>query len=108
MNMISQLQRVQKINRMIKSARTGSPREFAGELGISESHFHRYIEELQQMGVPIQYSRARRTYYYENNTELILSYSLKIISDQGSKEIIGGAQKIPSLLFYESGQQLLC
>ena len=105
--MISQLQWVQKINRMIKSARTGSPKEFADELGISESHFHRYIEELQEMGVPIQYSRARRTYYYENNTELSLSYSLKIISEQGSKEIIGGAKKIPSLLFYESGRPLL-
>ncbi len=108
MNMISQLERVQKINRMIKSARTGSPKEFAGELGISESHFYRYIDELQEMGVPIQYSRARRTYYYENNTELSLSYSLKIISDQGSKEIMGGAEKIPLLLFYESGQQFLC
>ena len=108
MNMISQLERVQKINRMIKSARTGSPKEFAGELGISESHFYRYIDELQEMGVPIQYSRSRRTYYYENNTELSLSYSLKIISDQGSKEIMGGAEKIPLLLFYESGQQLLC
>jgi len=108
MNMITQLQRVQKINRMIKSARTGSPKEFADELGISESHFYRYIDELQEMGVPIQYSRARRTYYYENNTELSLSYSLKIISEKGSKEIIGGAKKNPSLLFYESGRPLLC
>lgn len=108
MNMITQLQRVQKINRMIKSARTGSPKEFADELGISESHFYRYIDELHEMGVPVQYSRARRTYYYENNTELSLSYSLKIISDKGAKEIIGGAEKIPSLLFYESGRPLLC
>ena len=105
--MISQLQRIQKINRMIKSARTGTPSEFAGELGISESHFYRYIDELQEMGVPIQYSRSRRTYYYENNAELLLTYSIKIISEQGAKEIIGGAKKIPLLLFYESGQPLL-
>ncbi len=107
MKMIYQLQRVQKINRMIKSANTGSPKEFADELGISESHFHRYIEELQEMGIPILYSRSRKTYYYENNTELLLSYSLKIISEQGAKEIIGGVQIIPSLLFFESVQPLL-
>ena len=106
MKMIYQLQRIQKINRMIKSAQTGSPKEFAGELGISESHFYRYIDELQEMGVPIQYSRARKTYFYENNTELSLTYSLKLISDQGAKEIIGGIKKIPSLLFYESVQPL--
>ena len=107
MNVINQLQRIQKINRMIKSARTGTPREFAGELCISESHFYRCIDELQDMGVPIQYSRARRTYFYENNTELSLSYSLKIISDQGAKEIIGGIKKNPSLLFFESEPTLL-
>ena len=107
MKIICQLQRIQKINRMIKSARTGSPKEFAGELGISESHFYRYIDELQEMGAPIQYSRSRRTYFYENNSELSLSYSMKIISEQGSKEIIGGAKKIPLLLFFESGRPLL-
>ena len=107
MNIIGQLQRIEKISRMIKSARTGTPKEFADELGISESHFYRYIEELQEMGAPIQYSRSRRTYYYENNSELSLSYSMKIISEQGSKEIIGGAKKIASLLFYESVQPLL-
>jgi len=107
MKMISQLQRIQKINRMIKSARTGTPREFAEELGISESHFYRYIDELQEMGVPIQYSRSRKTYYYENNTELLLTYSFKIISETGDKEIIGGIQKIPSLLFFESVGPLL-
>lgn len=92
MKMIYQLERIKKINRMIKSANTGSPKEFAGELGISESHFYRYIEELQEMGIPIQYSRARKTYYYENNTELSLSYSLKLISEYGTKEIIGGCE----------------
>ena len=107
MKMINQLQRIQKIGRMIKSANTGSPKEFAGELGISESHFHRYIEELQEMGIPIHYSRARKTYYYENNTELSLSYSLKIISEHGAKEIMGGVKIIPSLLFYESVRMLL-
>lgn len=107
MKIISQLQRIQKISRMIKSANTGSPKEFAEELGISESHFYRYIEELHDMGIPIHYSRSRKTYYYENNMELTLSYSLKIISEQGIKEIIGGVQKVPSLLFYESGGALL-
>ncbi len=107
MKMIYQLERIKKINRMVKSASTGSPKEFAGELGISESHLYRYIEELNEMGIPIHYSRARKTYYYENNAELSLNYSLKIISDHGIKEIIGGCKKNASLLFYESVQLLL-
>jgi hypothetical protein len=39
--------------------------------------------------------------------ELTLSYSLNIISEQGIKEIIGGVQKVPSLLFYEREGALL-
>jgi len=107
MKMIHQFERIKKINRLIKSANTGSPKEFATELGISESHLYRYIDELQDMGIPIHYSRARRTYYYENNIELSLYYSLKIISEQGAKEIIGGYKLFSSLLFYESGRMLL-
>ena len=106
MKMIHQFERIKKINRMVKSANTGSPKEFAGELGISESHLYRYIEELNEMGIPIHYSRARKTYYYEDITELSLSYSLKIISDQGTKEIIGGFKNNSSLLFYSNGQIL--
>ena len=100
MKIISQLERIRKIDQMIRSARTGSPKEFARELGISESHFHRCIEELQEMGIPIHYSRARKTYYYENCTRLLLSYSLKIISEQGAKEIIGGCKKNPFAAFF--------
>ena len=59
MKVFSQLERLRKISRMIKSANTGSPKEFADELGLSESQFHRYIEELQEMGIPISYSRSR-------------------------------------------------
>lgn len=106
MKMIYQLERIKKINRMIKSANTGSPKEFAGELGISESHFYRYIEELQEMGIPIQYSRSRKTYFYENNTELSLTYSLRIISEHGAKEIIGGCKNFSSLFFHENEQIL--
>jgi biotin operon repressor len=104
---IHQFERIKKINRLIKSANTGSPKELAEELGISESHLYRCIEELQEMGIPILYSRARRTYYYENNAELSLTYSLKIISEKGAKEIIGGYKIISSLLFYESVRVLL-
>ena len=102
MKMIHQFERIKKIHGMVIAANTGSPKEFACELGISESHLYRYIEELNEMGIPIHYSRARKTYYYENITELSLSYSLKIISDHGAKEIIGGFKKNASLLFHGS------
>lgn len=107
MKITNQLQRIRKMNERIKSENTGSPKEFAEDLGISESHFYRCIEELQEMGIPIKYSRSRRTYFYDNNSELSFSYSLKLISDQGSKEILGGLKIIPSLLFFESERLLL-
>ena len=100
--MVHQVERIKKINELINSANTGSPKEFADKLGISKSHLYQSIEELNEMGISIHYGSTRKAYYYENIIEHSLSYSMKIISENGVKEIIGGYKIIPYLLLYES------
>ena len=107
MKLLHQLDRVKRMNRLIMCGCTGSPEEFATHLGISESHLYRYIDEFRAMGVPVCYCRIRRTYYYPKNMELQLSYSLKVSSEEGAKEIFGGTQVSASLFIYESGATLL-
>ena len=78
------------MNRLIKSGHTGTPAEFATTTGISQSHLFRCLNELQQYGLDIQYSRSMKTYFYGNDKELSINYSVKIITDSESKEINGG------------------
>jgi len=100
MKALDQLERIKRMNELIKAERTGTPPEFASLLGISESHLYRTIEELKILGLPICYSRIRKTYFFEREIEVILNYSLKIIDGEKMKNILGGfAFKTPDCFF---------
>jgi hypothetical protein len=91
MKAIEQLERLKKMNRLIKSEHTGAPEEFAGKLGICQSHLFNLIEELKIMGAPISYSRTRKTYFYSTDEfEIKLQYSLCFVKRNQLKQIFGG------------------
>ncbi len=75
---------------MIHSGQTGTPAEFAEVLGISQSHLFRLLHILEQYGMDIRYSRSLKTYFYGNDNELTIHYSLKLIANSKAKEIMGG------------------
>jgi len=90
MKFVEHFERVKKMNRMIKSGQTGTPEEFARTIGICTSHLYRYLTEMEQYGLSIEYSRSLKTYFYKNNNELAVHYSLKVISAENTTEIFGG------------------
>ncbi len=104
MKAFNQLERLQRMNRLIKAEKTGTPEEFASFLGISTSHRYRCIEEIKDMGAPVSFSRHRKTYFYKHGFDLKVHYSVEVISDNSIRKISGGLnQKKCSLLFFESG-----
>ncbi len=100
MKALDQLERIKRMNELIKAERTGTPPEFANMLGISESHLYRTLEELKILGLPIGYSKTRKTYFFERDIEVILDYSLKIIDGQKMKKILGGLAKNAADCFF--------
>jgi hypothetical protein len=90
MKAFEQLERLKRINLLIRKEKTGTPEEFAEQLGICQSHLFGLIEELKIMGAPIAYSRTRQTYFYTMDFEIKLQYSLAFIKKDQLKEIIGG------------------
>jgi len=90
MKALEQLERLQRMNQLIKAERTGSPDEFSQRLGISRRQLYTYIENIRDMGADICYSKNRRTFYFCNGHEIEISYSFKIISKELSKTINGG------------------
>jgi predicted transcriptional regulator len=97
MKIIDHFERLKKMNRMIKSCRTGTPGELAEMLGISQSHLFRCLDELSQFGLVVRYSRSMKTYYYEDDYELSIHYSVKLISTENAKEIMGGGKSLAFL-----------
>jgi hypothetical protein len=98
MKLFENLERIKKMNRLIKSGHSGAPTEFALTMGISQSHLFRSLNELQQYGLDIQYSRSMKTYFYGNDKELAIDYSVKIISNGESKDINGGMSVMVTFL----------
>lgn len=66
--------RLEKMDRLIRIKGTGSPREFAEKIGISERQIYCDIEMIRDLGGEIRYSRSRRTYYYEESGGLVLQF----------------------------------
>lgn len=101
MNEIKYLERLKRINEIIKSKSSGTPKEFAQKLKISESYLYRCINEMKEMGVPVNYDRNLRHYYYTKEFDLKISYSIQLISGEEYKQICGGFSiKKGPLLFY--------
>ena len=50
----------------IERENTGSADELADKLGVSRRTVFYYLDILRDEGYTIQYSRYRKTYYYEN------------------------------------------
>lgn len=104
MKAIEQLERIQRIIKMIKHERTGTPEEFANCLHIGKRRLYEHLDDFRGMGVQIDYSKQRNTYYFSNGHEIELNYSMKIITEEKVKEIFGGLSmlKFQSAFFMHS------
>lgn len=90
MKMLKQLERLRKIHQYIKFVSTGTPKEFANKLGISESQLYNVLEDLKIKGFPIIYSRGLKSYLYKNSCELEIKYSVDLLTEHEKIKIEGG------------------
>ena len=73
MNFIKQIERLQRLNYLIRNENTGKPDELAQRLHLKRSQLYETLDLLKFHGAPIKYSRKLCTFYYAEN------YSLEII-----------------------------
>lgn len=100
MPLIKYLDRYRRIDNLIRQQKTGSPIEFAKKLKLSESHLYFYIRELKDLGLPIAYSRTRKTYFYKENIKLDIAIAIKNLSSNELVNVFGGFKKNCSELLY--------
>ncbi len=93
MTTTKQLDRLKKIHQYIKVANTGSPKEFANRLSLSESQLYNILEDLKIKGFPISYSRNLKSYVYNDDCELEIVYSVQLLTSQEKIKISGGILK---------------
>ncbi|MCX2678902.1 HTH domain-containing protein [Galbibacter sp. EGI 63066] len=100
MKNVKNLERLQQLHMLIENENTGTPKELAEHMNISERKIHQLIGELKDLDAEICYSRSRKTYYYCDDFKLMINISVTVLSNNEITELYGGSyflKKKPSL-----------
>lgn len=68
---------------------TGTPKELASRLEMSERNVYRFINILKERGVPVRYNKIKQYYEFECNVRITL-FTCETLDNAQMSEIIGG------------------
>jgi predicted DNA-binding transcriptional regulator YafY len=77
MSGLKYIARLERIDQFIRQERTGNAPEFASRLEISVRHLYNLIDELKDLGLPIDYCRTRQTFFYKYQCRIIFEIRLE-------------------------------
>ena len=96
MGLKKSLDRIEYLDYLIRRKCTGTPKELAEKLGISERWVYEILNELKHdFDCPIKYSRRRRSYVYTCSGSLVIEF----MSEEEQRSL-GAGFKV-SASFYE-------
>jgi predicted DNA-binding transcriptional regulator YafY len=72
MRIIEGIERIKRLDGIIRNRVQGSPQELAEKLGISRSVLYNYLDDLKLMGAEIKYNKKQLCFEYEK--EFILKF----------------------------------
>lgn len=98
-NSINHLERMKKTNKLLKEEKTGTPEMFANQLNIGKRQLYNILDNLKIIGASIKYCRKRETFFYEEDFDLQINYSVKVIKNETMKNVFGGNNIFKNNLF---------
>jgi ribosomal protein S25 len=64
MSLLKYIERLKRMDDLIRRKATGTPDEFASRLGLGKSVLMDELRELKELGAEITYCKQRKSYYY--------------------------------------------
>ena len=101
------LDRISMMHKLVLRQKTGTPEEFARQLGVSRTTLYELIDELKSRGVPIVYSKSAKTFFYKQPYDIAVTCSLRPLTIKEEKESSGGINYFPKILFFRTLQSEL-
>ncbi|MFO0266599.1 MAG: hypothetical protein ACK51D_06590 [Cyclobacteriaceae bacterium] len=77
MSLLKSIERLQRIDYLIRKEATGTSDEFAEKVGICRSMLMENLREMKELGAQIFYCRHRRSYCYVNEFNLLIGDTSK-------------------------------
>jgi hypothetical protein len=90
MKNLKQLERLRRTHRLIQEEKTGSPKDLAKRLHISERQVYLIMEQLRELDAPVRFCRHSKTYYYEDAYDLMINVSIQVIAGDQLLNIYAG------------------
>jgi hypothetical protein len=78
MNLIKNLNHVEKLHELIVLRKTGSPKELAEKLGINRAKLYVLIDELNALNMRVLYSRKYQTFYYQQDENRVQTNNISM------------------------------
>ena len=79
------LERLERIDHLIRIKGTGSPAELAKRLNMSQRNIYQYLNLMREMGAPIKFCPFRETYYYSEDGQFMARFQPKY-EENGDKK----------------------
>lgn len=80
------LERLERIDRLIRIKGTGTPAELAARLKMSERNIYQYLNLMRELGAPIKFDPYRETYYYSEEGQFIICFQPATKEEKPKKE----------------------
>src|SRR5659263_44417 len=96
------LDRISMMHKLVSRQRTGTPEEFARQLGVSRTSLYELIDELRSRGAPISYSKSGKTFFYRQPFDIAITCSLRPLTYKEEKESTGGINIFSRVLFFRT------
>ena len=74
MSLLKYVERLKRMDDLIRRRATGSAREFSEKMHVSESQLFLELKEMKELGAPIDYCSSTRSYYYVKSCRLVLDF----------------------------------
>lgn len=79
MNLIRNLNRVERLHQLILAEKTGTPQEVAKRLGISKSALFIMIDELNSLNLKVSYSSKYETFFYDKELKRTILEETEVV-----------------------------
>ena len=91
MTLLEKLEMIERIDGLIRRKATGTPKQLASRLGISERGLFKTLKLMKEMGAPIYYCLSRESYAYQYNVEFSIGFSAP---ERSKTKIAGGLSSL--------------
>ena len=88
MSLLKYIDRLKRMDDLIRRRATGNPEQFSQKLNISRSQLLQDLKELKELGAPVDYCPVAHSYHYTRECQLLLNFE--------SSKVLGGMQVVES------------